>query len=220
MLSPSRARRTRLAVLLSAGALVAITGATAARDKSVSIEGFAFQPPSVSVTVGDTVTWTNQDSEGHTASLDDGSKSTELLGQGESGSITFTEAGTFGYFCRPHPGMRGTVVVRDAAPEPTAGPTATPTDRPTEAPTDRPTEAPTDRATEAPTDRATEAPGPTGAGEGAGEEATMPPSDMAAITGGGTTDGGQLPPVLVILFGALLVGFLFSRRLVLGAGPR
>ncbi|CAN5497378.1 hypothetical protein BH20CHL6_BH20CHL6_14330 [soil metagenome] len=212
MLSPSRARRTRLAVLLSAGALVAITGATAARDKSVSIEGFAFQPPSVSVSVGDTVTWTNQDSEGHTASLDDGSKSTELLGQGESGSITFTEAGTFGYFCRPHPFMRGTVVVREAALEPTPSPTA--------APTDRPTESPTDRATEAPTDRATEAPGPTGAGEGAGEEATMPPSDMAAITGGGTADGGQLPPVLVILFGALLVGFLFSRRLVLGAGPR
>ena len=37
------------------------------------------------------------------------------MDEGESGSHTFTEAGTFSYICTPHPNMKGTVIVRPRA---------------------------------------------------------------------------------------------------------
>ena len=59
--------------------------------------------------VGDTVTWTNQDSTQHTATGDD--FDTGLLGKGQSGSHTFDSAGTFSYICTPHPYMKAKVTV-------------------------------------------------------------------------------------------------------------
>jgi plastocyanin len=89
--------------------------ATAAADTSVTIRDFAFAPASVTVDVGDTVTWANDGPTPHTATADDGSFDTGLLNAGESGSHTFEQAGTFRYFCQPHPNMRGTVTVRAAS---------------------------------------------------------------------------------------------------------
>ncbi len=77
--------------------------------------------------VGDTITWTNQDAAPHTATADDGSFDTGELARGQSGSHTFTTAGSFSYVCSIHPSMRATVTVAgDAAPSapPTADPTA------------------------------------------------------------------------------------------------
>jgi LPXTG-motif cell wall-anchored protein len=90
--------------------------ATAAADTSVTIRDFEFAPASVTVDVGDTVTWTNEGPTPHTATADDGSSfDTGLLEAGESRSHTFEQAGTFQYFCQPHPNMRGTVTVRAAS---------------------------------------------------------------------------------------------------------
>jgi plastocyanin len=86
--------------------------ARAAADGSVTIADFAFAPSSVTVNVGDSVTWTNEDDVAHTATADDGSFDTGNIENGESGTATFDEAGTFEYFCQPHPNMRGTVVVQ------------------------------------------------------------------------------------------------------------
>ncbi len=78
---------------------------------SVEIKNFAYSPGSLHVKVGDTVTWTNKDAAGHSATADDGTFDTGVLGQGESGSFTFTKAGTFSYHCLPHPSIKGTIVV-------------------------------------------------------------------------------------------------------------
>jgi LPXTG-motif cell wall-anchored protein len=85
--------------------------ARAASSGGVSIQGFAFHPPTITVSVGDTVTWTNQDSAEHTATASDGSFDTGTLRKGQSGSHTFTRAGTFSYICSIHPFMHGTVEV-------------------------------------------------------------------------------------------------------------
>ena len=81
-----------------------------AADRTVTIQGFAFSPKTVTVNVGDTVTWTNQDGTTHTAT-DSGNFDTGNIADGASKSVTFNAAGTFGYICKIHPAMTGTVVV-------------------------------------------------------------------------------------------------------------
>lgn len=84
----------------------------AAKAVAVDIEDFAYDPDPVTVPVGGTVTWTNQDRASHTATgrdrdvLDSGQ-----LRQGESFDQTFDEAGTFEYRCAFHPNMKGTIEV-------------------------------------------------------------------------------------------------------------
>jgi LPXTG-motif cell wall-anchored protein len=87
--------------------------AVAAGPGSVSIVDYSFGPASISVNVGDTVTWTNTGKQGHSAT---GSGfDTGILSKGQSGSHTFSSAGTFSYHCTPHPFMKGTVVVKAAS---------------------------------------------------------------------------------------------------------
>jgi plastocyanin len=87
--------------------------ARAAADTGVTIKDFSFGPSSISISVGDTVTWTNQGPSEHTATGD--GFDTGLLSKGQSGSHTFNEAGSFSYVCTPHPFMKGTVTVAAAA---------------------------------------------------------------------------------------------------------
>src|SRR3972149_977747 len=100
------------------------------------MQGVRFVPASVTVSVGDSVTWTNQDGIAHSARADNGSFDTGLFTTG-SRSVSFGQAGTFGYFCAVHPStMRGTVTVMGAATPPpaTARPTPPPTVRPSPPP--------------------------------------------------------------------------------------
>lgn len=113
-------RRLVRATTVVALAMGITTAAASAADSSVAISGFMFSPNTVTVDVGDTVTWTNSDAEAHTAT-GTGWSTGDLL-DGESGSVTFRTAGTFDYMCGIHPAMRGTVVVR------AAGGTPPPTD--------------------------------------------------------------------------------------------
>lgn len=85
---------------------------TTVGQNAVTIQNFAFSPASITVKVGDKVTWTNQDSVGHSATADSGSFDTGVLAQGQSGSITFNKAGTYTYHCSVHPMMKGTVIVQ------------------------------------------------------------------------------------------------------------
>ena len=123
-------RRTgwRAAAALSGLVAVGVASGTAlAADTPVSIAGFAFAPVTVTVDVGDTVTWTNDDSTAHTATGD--GFDTERLAPGQTASITFSTAGTFAYACAIHPQMRGTVVVGAApATDTPAGATPASTD--------------------------------------------------------------------------------------------
>ena len=87
----------------------------AAVGDAVTIAGFAFDPASIEVSAGATVTWTNDDGAQHTVTA--GEPGTpedtfaETLDPGSSAEITFDEAGTFPYFCTIHPSMTGEVVV-------------------------------------------------------------------------------------------------------------
>jgi len=78
---------------------------------SVTMINLAFSPPSVTVNVGDAVTWRNSDDAPHNARADDGSFSTPTIDKGQSTSHTFTQAGSFSYICTIHPQMKGTVRV-------------------------------------------------------------------------------------------------------------
>ena len=77
----------------------------------MTIADFSFTPASITIHVGDTVTWTNHGPSAHTATANNGSFNTGVLQKGQSASHTFTTAGTFAYICSIHPFMHGTVVV-------------------------------------------------------------------------------------------------------------
>lgn len=77
----------------------------------VVMQGFAFRPDTVTIAVGQSVTWTNQDGTQHDAVSDEGVFSSPLLSRGETFSFTFDTAGTYTYHCDPHPYMTGTIVV-------------------------------------------------------------------------------------------------------------
>jgi plastocyanin len=125
-------RRTGLRTAIVLAGLVAVAlGATSARaaDESVTTRDFAFSPGTVTVTEGDTVTWTNADATAHTAT--GGAFDTERLDPGQTATVTFSTAGSFAYVCAIHPQMTGTIVVQAAAPQPTeAGATPPRTDGP------------------------------------------------------------------------------------------
>jgi plastocyanin len=86
-----------------------------------SLTDTAFQPNPVQVSVGSTVTWTNDDSQPHTVTsgsngqpdgkFDSSPNFNPLLNPGQTFSHTFTEAGQYPYYCALHPNMVGTVSV-------------------------------------------------------------------------------------------------------------
>jgi plastocyanin len=88
--------------------------AKAAASGSVTIVDFSFTPGTITVNVGDTVTWINNGPTPHSATASNGSFDTGIFPRGQSRSHTFNQAGSFAYFCTPHPNMRGTVVVQAA----------------------------------------------------------------------------------------------------------
>lgn len=82
-------------------------------EVAATIEGFAFSPNPLEIKVGTTVTWTNNDSAPHTVTANDRSFESPRLDQGGTFTFTFTEPGTFEYFCEFHPNMTATVVVTE-----------------------------------------------------------------------------------------------------------
>ena len=95
----------------ASGAADKAPAAHAAGDPSDSIVDYKFEPASITVHVGDTITWTNNGQQPHTATANNGSFNTGTIKPGSSASHSFTQAGTFAYICSIHPFMHGTVVV-------------------------------------------------------------------------------------------------------------
>jgi plastocyanin len=81
----------------------------APESAEVRIMNFAFEPSSVKIKQGGTVTWINEDSAEHTV-VSDNFRS-QSLAKGQSFSQTFSNVGTFSYQCSIHPSMAGTVIV-------------------------------------------------------------------------------------------------------------
>ena len=78
----------------------------------IDIQGYAFSPSSITINVGDTIVWTNYDSASHTVTSNDGTFDSGSISTGNTFSFTFTSAGTFNYYCAPHPNMTGSVTVQ------------------------------------------------------------------------------------------------------------
>jgi plastocyanin len=101
--------------VLAGSVLVAGAQIQAAKTVEVSIENFTFNPKSVTVKVGTTVTWTNKDDIPHgIAATGNVFKRSNALDTDDRYSFTFTTPGAYQYFCYLHPQMTGTVVVEAA----------------------------------------------------------------------------------------------------------
>jgi plastocyanin len=79
---------------------------------AVTIQNFAFSPATITIKKGQSITWTNEDSAGHSATADDNSWDTGVLSQGQSKAITFAKVGTYAYHCSIHPNMKAIVIVQ------------------------------------------------------------------------------------------------------------
>ena len=83
---------------------------------SSSLTTDAYSPNPVQVSVGSTVTWTNDDSQPHTATSGENATPDQRFDSGimtpaATFEYTFTEAGEYPYFCLLHPNMLGTVSI-------------------------------------------------------------------------------------------------------------
>jgi plastocyanin len=99
-----------LAVLAFAAALMAAPAFAA--DHAVTIKGMKFNPPTLTIAAGDTITFTNEDGAPHTATASDGAFDTGRLAGGESATVTVEAAGEHAYICQIHTSMKGTVTVQ------------------------------------------------------------------------------------------------------------
>ena len=81
---------------------------------SVSIIDKSFRPGTIAIATGGTVEWANDDGEAHTVTATDGGFDSGILNGGGTFSQTFTEAGSYPYFCAIHPEMTGTVTVTES----------------------------------------------------------------------------------------------------------
>lgn len=125
-----------LLVALTASLFVACGGSSSGSGNTVTMDSAQrFAPDSLTVKVGETVTWTNEDSQTHTVtafddSIPDGADyfasgdapdeeaarddlQAGLIAEGDAYEFTFEEPGSYGYFCIPHEqqGMKGEIVV-------------------------------------------------------------------------------------------------------------
>jgi plastocyanin len=115
-------------ILLGCAFAQPITG-TSSQDQTpsnatVQISLASYQPDSLTVPAGTTVTWNNRDVVRHTVTSDEGLFDSGRLGSGESFSYTFKEPGTFNYHCTIHTFMHGTVIVTETEQPPAKQPPA------------------------------------------------------------------------------------------------
>jgi plastocyanin len=78
----------------------------------VKIDNFSFGPADLTVPIGTTVTWTNRDDIPHTVVSTDKVFKSKVLDTDEKFSFTFSNAGTYPYFCSIHPKMTGKILVQ------------------------------------------------------------------------------------------------------------
>ena len=110
-------RRVLAALAVAFLVLFQAPSPAAAASFSVQIENYAYAPSSITVDVGDSITWTNDDTAPHTITTSSGPRtlSSPYLSKGQSWSFTFTTPGTYSYYCAVHPYMRAQVIVRAPA---------------------------------------------------------------------------------------------------------
>jgi len=94
----------------STGGASAAPAASATSGNAVTIVDFGFNPGTITVKAGTTVTWTNTGVT-HTVTSNAGLFDSGHLGSGDTFTFTFSKAGTYAYHCTIHSSMKGEVTV-------------------------------------------------------------------------------------------------------------
>ena len=85
---------------------------TPSTANQVMVENFSFQPGTLTVKAGTTVTWVNHDDEPHTVNENNKTFKSGTLDTDAKFSYKFTSPGTYSYFCSLHPRMTGQIIVK------------------------------------------------------------------------------------------------------------
>ncbi|HTN72258.1 MAG TPA: cupredoxin family copper-binding protein [Methylomirabilota bacterium] len=84
----------------------------ATAGNEVIIDNFEFTPASLTVSVGTTVTWTNREDEAHTVNSTTDAFKSPPMDTNDKFSFEFKAPGTYPYYCKLHPQMKGQIVVQ------------------------------------------------------------------------------------------------------------
>lgn len=104
------------AVLILLAFLVSISAqAQPQSTNAVEIKNSAFNPSTLTVPVGTTVTWTNDDSFDHTVTSNSGAFNSGDISGGSKFSHNFNQPGNYPYHCSIHTFMHGMIQVTSAA---------------------------------------------------------------------------------------------------------
>jgi plastocyanin len=105
-------RAVVIGVLMS---ILAFSGYVAAGNTKVQVGHNRLEPAEISIKIGDSVTFYNEDEMpgGHTIVADEESFQSPPLGKDKSWTHTFSDAGTFTYRIKEHPGANGKIVVQE-----------------------------------------------------------------------------------------------------------
>lgn len=209
--------RLLMAAVLGLLGLVIVAPPASAATQAVMIENYAYSPSTLTVKVGDTVTWTNHDQAPHdvtTTSAPVAIKS-PMLSTGQSFTYTFTMAGSYSYYCSIHPDMRAQVVVQPAAVAPappvTTAPKTTTSLKP--ATTSRPAASTSQAAGQAPVSSMSMPPGTEAA---APASSVAPVETQPAVAAGVTpTSTTTLDPMLIVA--GVAAGVAVLCLLILGS---
>lgn len=101
-----------IVLMLAGSPIVAENDQPSAASMEIKIDNFSFEPQTVTIPVGATVTWVNRDDIPHTSVSTDGVFKSKVIDTDGNFSYTFAKAGTYPYYCSIHPKMTGQVVVK------------------------------------------------------------------------------------------------------------
>jgi plastocyanin len=101
----------RGAMALTVAVAVTFAGPVYAANIEVKVDNFVFNPQTITVKAGDTVTWVNHDDIPHTVTSKTGLFRSKALDTDDNFSFTFATPGSYAYFCALHPHMTGSIVV-------------------------------------------------------------------------------------------------------------
>lgn len=99
-----------LALMVILACLMSIN-ALAQSDNKIEIGDSSYQPQTLTVPVGTTVTWVNGDTSEHTVTSDEGHFRSGYLASGEQFSYLFDSPGNYQFHCSIHPSVRGVIQV-------------------------------------------------------------------------------------------------------------
>jgi plastocyanin len=102
-------------LILAAAALMLAAGSpadTKAATDTVQIDNFSFTPQTLTIRAGTKVTWVNKDDVPHTVTSSEKKFKSRVLDTDDQFSYTFSNPGTYNYYCSVHPRMTGRIIVK------------------------------------------------------------------------------------------------------------